>query len=398
MHVNELLTYATHFMHNSALDNTKKIIEFFYSSEEINYAKKALWDVATDDIGPLVKRNNTCRRTTSVANINDIFDALIKLDSLSKLPKFVAVNLSRVPDRQPEELNLLYIIDRVSNIEKKLKLHEETLTTHKTDMLNMNDANENLKSKIFDIDKKINDNRMVCNNTCNMVEINHDNTNDVLNINDTIQTSNSFDALSSLFHEEIATPGMVKKHIEKFNNEKTLNNYNESKEKPDEKPDENNSIKTDEEDYIPVESKANRQRRISQERMKRAIAELQGAPPPVRNIFVSRVSQGNDRIVIDYLKSKSIKVLNIDCISHHKSKFKSFKVSIYKNDIEQVLNENFWPTGIHCKLWREFTSNSIDGKTYDNAKPFNVKMYDRRESNGRKELKFYNKNFLNKKF
>lgn len=118
MHVNELLTYAIHFMHNSALNNTKKIIEYFYNVEEINDAKKCLWDVATDNLDPFITRKNTTKRTLSAANIDDIFDALLKLDSVSKLPKFVAFNLSRIPDRQPEELNLLYIIDRLSNAEK----------------------------------------------------------------------------------------------------------------------------------------------------------------------------------------------------------------------------------------------------------------------------------------
>ena len=37
------------------------------------------------------------------------------------MPSFVAQNIERLPDRQPEELNLLRIINRLSNIEKNIK-------------------------------------------------------------------------------------------------------------------------------------------------------------------------------------------------------------------------------------------------------------------------------------
>ena len=51
--------------------------------------------------------------------MNDILEALIKLYGLNKMSIFLAKHINRLPDRQPEELNLLSIVERLSNLEIK---------------------------------------------------------------------------------------------------------------------------------------------------------------------------------------------------------------------------------------------------------------------------------------
>lgn len=70
----------------------------------------------------------------SVAHVDDIFDALKRLDALDKLPEVAACNLNRLPDRQPEELNLLRIV-RVAELEKCRDQHADTLSTLSIDIL-----------------------------------------------------------------------------------------------------------------------------------------------------------------------------------------------------------------------------------------------------------------------
>ena len=55
-------------------------------------------------------------RSSSLAHMNDIFEALIKLDGLNKMPIFVTRDIKRLPDRQPEELNLLSIVEHLSKL------------------------------------------------------------------------------------------------------------------------------------------------------------------------------------------------------------------------------------------------------------------------------------------
>ena len=139
--INELLTYAIHYIHSSIIDNIKKCINQFYSEDDILEAKKVLWSISNDVLGAMQERKSTKARNASIANINDIFDALMKLDSLDKLPNAVAKNIDKVPSRQPEELNLLYVVQRVAELERAKEEHNETLTKLAIDILKLKEEN-----------------------------------------------------------------------------------------------------------------------------------------------------------------------------------------------------------------------------------------------------------------
>ena len=66
-------------------------------------------------------------------------DAVKDLDKLDKLPDVVARNISRLPDRQPEELNMLMLVQRIADLEKSRDRHNETLTNLAIDVLKLND-------------------------------------------------------------------------------------------------------------------------------------------------------------------------------------------------------------------------------------------------------------------
>ena len=140
MIINELLAYARHFVNSSVSDNVKRIIQSFYSSSEITTAKKALWDACGDVLGKLPERKSTDKRPGSVAHIIDILDALKTLDALDKLPDVVARNLDRLPDRQPEEFNLLMIVQRVSALEKSSEQHSDALSSIAVDVLDLKES------------------------------------------------------------------------------------------------------------------------------------------------------------------------------------------------------------------------------------------------------------------
>ena len=139
--VNELLTYAIHYIHSSAIDNIKKVVQQFYSEDEILEAKRLLWRISADDLGPLPERKSTKVRNASIANINDIFDSLVKLDVAEKLPDVSAKNIDKLPNRQPEEMNLLYVVQRIAELEKSNEELQETLTNHAIDILKLKERN-----------------------------------------------------------------------------------------------------------------------------------------------------------------------------------------------------------------------------------------------------------------
>ena len=140
--VNELLTYAKHHINSSTIENVKRMILHFYSENDIVSAKRLLWSETSGSklLGKYPERKSTDTRPVAVAHINDIMESLKVLDAADKIPDFVAKDLDKLPDRQPEELNMLSLIQRVADIEKTLKLHSHTLSTISIDVISMKDS------------------------------------------------------------------------------------------------------------------------------------------------------------------------------------------------------------------------------------------------------------------
>ena len=134
LHINELLSYSSHYINNSNIQNIKKIIVNFYDNDEVLTAKKLLWELKSDFLGPYNERKSTVNRSSSEANLNDIFDGLQTLDTIDQIPNFVAKNIDKIPERQPEEINIVSLLNRINKIEKKTTEYENTLSNHEIDL------------------------------------------------------------------------------------------------------------------------------------------------------------------------------------------------------------------------------------------------------------------------
>ena len=115
-------------------------------------------------------------------------------------------------------------------------------------------------------------------------------------------------------------------------------------------------ISSDNEGYTKYESRSARKKRLR---------NLLGAPPPVRYVFVNRVTSGNPNILANYLNDKKVEFEKIERKSHPNSKYKSFKVTMYKDQLSTVLNNGFWPKGVKCKVWREPSSSFASDVRFD---------------------------------
>ena len=87
---------------------------------------------------------------------------------------------------------------------------------------------------------------------------------------------------------------------------------------------------------------------------------FQGAPPPLRHIWVSRVQRGTTETLSTFIEKQQVKVFYIEKVSHENAKFSSFKISISKNDLAKVLEDSFWPQGVQCQPGREQTRRTAD--------------------------------------
>ena len=105
----------------------------------------------------------------------------------------------------------------------------------------------------------------------------------------------------------------------------------------------------DDDGYEVYENKSTRKKRL----IKEYANLLKGAPPPIIRLFVSRVSFGSENTIDNYLRRCGVKPLSVVVASKPNAKYSSYKVSVYKTNVDAVLQDNFWPAGIKCRLWRE---------------------------------------------
>ena len=140
-YVNELLAYLCFYIHNSTLGNIRKSIVNFYSYEDIIEAKKLLWEIGKSSLDAYTERRTTDRRTCSEASLDDMVEAIKKLDIMSNLPSFVARNIENIPSRQPEEVNLMYIVSRINGLENKMGNVDDAL-------INVDIAQQKIKEEI----------------------------------------------------------------------------------------------------------------------------------------------------------------------------------------------------------------------------------------------------------
>ena len=107
----------------------------------------------------------------------------------------------------------------------------------------------------------------------------------------------------------------------------------------------------DDEGFEYVESRNSIRKRRLIENVNRCC--LVGAPPPPVSIWLYKVVRGDIETIKNFMVNKNISVHDIKKISNSEAKYMSYKITIPKNFIKDVLNKSFWPPGIGCRIWKD---------------------------------------------
>ena len=354
MIINEVLTFAIYCNNSNCIDNCKKVMLSFYSDDEIKSAKRSLWMDCSKDIKNVFQnRITTETRTASSANIDDIMEAIIHLDAKGKLPDVVAKDIGRLPDRQPEELNKLYIIKELAELKKAKQNHEDVLSDIKIDVLKLqDDAKKKCNIKESNED----------NNTNRTANEDNNNTTNAAAKQDTSENSEDNNTSANVSSERDDSERSTSKQVPRVEGKrwgpqrkiaKPISSQQKSQTTQQEQP---NIIN-------PVPALNNHDTTTSQGRQNQQATGninipnngLEGAPPPERTIFLSRVNTGDINSIKKFLKDRNVNAIDIVKASHSQAKFKSFKIKITLLDLHKVLNDTFWPRGILCNKWRDPT-------------------------------------------
>ena len=376
LYINELLSYSSHYINNSNIQNIKKIIVNFYDNDEVLTAKKLLWELKSDFLGPYNERKSTVNRSSSEANLNDIFDGLQTLDTIDQIPNFVAKNIDKIPERQPEEINIVSLLNRINKIEKKTTEYKNTLSNHEIDL-------HYLKS--LDIDSKYNELRtLTLKNNSEMHE----------NEKQTTENESDWETVDEI-HTKPRCPNTrkrkkrcnLKNEIEKIIDIARKKSALSIKQSSSDKVKVNNervnwtlspllsSSSTSSEPRI-IDNEGFEQSETRIQRRKRMLREnkdnlITGAPPPIKRVYVGRIREGNCDSMKKYLLANKVRIEAIDLISHRDSIYKSFKISLIEPYLTRVLSHDFWPYGVICKEWIDVKNSSPNNQVKYNNLAFN---------------------------
>ena len=346
--ISELLTYAWHHFKRCSFDVLKKVLLCFYHFNEILEAKMILWRIYHDILPPVVSRQDSSSRTAREAEVIDIITAIRKLDSDElDSPKFVPQNLSRMPTCGPEELDLMSIVDRLSELERKYSNIERESAKTKDSVGTLFDLHYHTKS--YAAKTKI---------TEPPFQVKLPDISDINICKPPLQISSSSTPLDLEGDSHTVAFGPPQDQMKCHNKlHETVVQSRVSK------------FISDNADATSVDSEGfhkgrNEKRRQARQKHNKAVygtrtdGSLKGAKRTT-DLFVFRLEKNTKtEEVHEYLQNKGLEVMDLICVSNENSRFRSFKLTVDFNHSEQVMDGTFWPEGIGC---RQFIGRRVTG-------------------------------------
>lgn len=370
------LAYIWFSMQSGTFDNVKTVAVSHFSLEAVVAAKNTLWEASDNSvIGEKFRRRGTAARNEKVAHINDIVEALSKLDQAGKVPTLAidALSLGFIPRAKPEELNDISVIERLTKVEQLVKSLYET--TDKLMCENMS-IQDKLKSPTYaDVASSMSDSIPLMQNPQPHTAGGKDHTG-VHTANTrqsrgrggphargslpsgrggwlchstsrgrgrmaqpvratTFASSNPFDPLQAEFRaissDRQSTHSDAPSHT----------SYH-------------NSTRDDSEGFqLPTQQIKRKMRRvIAGQADTSRISGFKGAPEPERDLFIFRVDPETETDQLkEYLCEKGITSRKLECVSNINAKFKSFKLSVPASEFSKLFNEDLWPCGVRVRKY-----------------------------------------------
>ena len=128
---NVVLCVAHYFMQSSSHVMIKRVLLSQYTPDQLSEAKEALWkDADKAVLGKLQNRRGSLLRSKSEVVVDDIVEAMVKLDEVNKTPEFImsSMDIPHIPRIHPEESNNMYMVERMNALEKRMDELQDKFT------------------------------------------------------------------------------------------------------------------------------------------------------------------------------------------------------------------------------------------------------------------------------
>ncbi len=294
--VNELLCYITQYRHSTTNSGLKAVCIRYFSDEDIAIAKGIIWSLADAHLSTFKPRNDSKLRSAAEADLNDLLDALVKIDGKVKLPTFAAVHIDKMPRFNPEDVDLFSLNERLNQLERKLEQHDDYIKEQQSDT-----QPRKMYSSVLKSTPKPNIHKVKAHEMPSMQGQGPS----TVGAGSSSLTDNS----PPVFGVDKEGFQIPKQHLKKLRSKESKN-------------------------FV---------------RGNASPAKIKGAAP-TRDMFVSHLDrETTSKDLSDHIKEKGINVLDIEKMSNDKAILKSFKVKINRSDVDKILDPSIWPRGVLCR-------------------------------------------------
>jgi hypothetical protein len=322
--IQPLLAYIAYSLDSNSIESIRRAVSGHFTLSDILLAKDILWNTVDKEIlGDKPCRKGSSTRSEADAHLSDILQAMVRIDKASLMPCFVVdyKSLHLLPKSNPEELNNISLCDRLNNI-------ESTMSSMQTMLDSVIAQNIDLKQ--------------------------------VLNA---LQSQPKTPALEDMTSHESSLPQRVQSRayadVVQIN-QKAMQIQNPSvvpviSAKPRVQGPKTIQLGQSDGFEVPSYHRKKKQPMIIGKGINNQT--IKGAPEPSRDIFVCRVDKAATVEEMQrFIEESGFSVKRITIMSHEEAQFKSFKVSIPKSQLNDILGAEKWPEGVMVRrFWDKHT-------------------------------------------
>ena len=305
-----------------------------FSIDDIADAKELLFKENENILGTPTRRQGGSKKNLSEYNIEDIYDAFTALDKKEIVLKCVADDIKLLPKFNPEELELTSILERLLKLEVKIEDHENRLDQGLAVEIKQAGELEVTKKLVLNVDNEVKNCMSIVDDTRSDVKTQENN---VASLQTVIQ------------QDKITYASMIKNGSSEWRNVNSSSNSSQYK---------NNSGNRGNNNYHRGNNNYHRPQMKSYygaSKTGTTSSKEMGAPLPSRFIVIERVRRhiSKDDIYGHIgFKNKHIEVRSVKLMSKKDSQYKRYLLEVPVNQLDTVINENFWTEGVRVRIFK----------------------------------------------
>ena len=380
--LNELLCYVQHHMKRSVSNNIAEVISRHFSVEEISEARDVLKNNYDDNVNHLLKdRRNTSTKAKCVTMAEDIVSAMQELDVKGFETNFVAKNLCRLPKCDPKDLDPYAAMEMILALEDRLKKMESTMGETVARQITQEDDIKYVK-------ESVKTHELILSNTAapsdpSYKDVVAGNTNQLPPTSTLKEKDEKVD--NSAASSKINTAGNDENENDQINSESDDHRwirvgrngrpiYDRNRKKINSDTQQEPQRHEQHVQQMHGRSQPQQQQKQQFRRQRKRVQgsregeALEGAPPPKRDYFLSRVKkETDDEVIINYIVSKGIENPDLKLVSNVDAKYKSYKLSVFLEYKDKVMCADMWPRGVCIERWMEKSYRKGNNNSFTNG-------------------------------